>query len=560
MATALVTQIAYAVQTLFDPAGTAGRLVDLGKLANYGLLTSFTPAYLFTAGVNGTWYDPSDITTLYRDAAGTIPVTAMEQPVGLMLDKSKGAVPGANVSDLAELTTTGTGSTTLFTATTAGWYALSANIVSGTGTTGWSVVSPAYTGPKEAAGNSITAIVYVNAGSAVQLSSSSASSLRTTGIAVQALAGNHAFNPSGNSANFPVLSARYNLLTKTEDFSDGVWNATSGNVTVSSGKIIPNATSGGHYVSQGISTLGVTHTITARVKQAGYTWIKLVAFNQYANFDLANGVVGTNYSGVSRTISAVGDGSYICTFTFTSTSAASNQGCIIKVGTADNASWDSANYSGNGVDGIQIYYADLRVANDALNQPAYQRVNTSTDYDTVGFKPYLKFNGVNQWLQTNSIDFSYTDKMFVSVGGRKLGTSGAALVELSAIYSTNPAFAVFAPSTLKDAYGARSRGTATVVLDADGTQPSPVTTVFSVVCSISGPLVSLRLDGVQDAASTADQGTGNYGNYPLYIGARAGTSLLFNGNLHQLVVAGKQASDAEITATETFINQKTGAY
>ena len=43
MATALVTQIAYAVQTLFDPAGTAGRLVDLGKLANYGLLGGSAP-------------------------------------------------------------------------------------------------------------------------------------------------------------------------------------------------------------------------------------------------------------------------------------------------------------------------------------------------------------------------------------------------------------------------------------------------------------------------------------------------------------------------------------
>ena len=65
MAAALVTQIAYAVQTLFDPAGTAGRLVDLGKLGSYGVLTSFTPAYLFTTGVNGAWYDPSDFSTMF---------------------------------------------------------------------------------------------------------------------------------------------------------------------------------------------------------------------------------------------------------------------------------------------------------------------------------------------------------------------------------------------------------------------------------------------------------------------------------------------------------------
>ena len=33
-------------------------------------------------------YDPSDLSTLYQNAAGTIPVTAANQPVGRMLDKS----------------------------------------------------------------------------------------------------------------------------------------------------------------------------------------------------------------------------------------------------------------------------------------------------------------------------------------------------------------------------------------------------------------------------------------------------------------------------------------
>lgn len=37
---------------------------------------------------NGALFDPSDMTTLYQDAAGTVPVTAVEQPVGKMLDKS----------------------------------------------------------------------------------------------------------------------------------------------------------------------------------------------------------------------------------------------------------------------------------------------------------------------------------------------------------------------------------------------------------------------------------------------------------------------------------------
>lgn len=49
---------------------------------------AFSPAALFAAGEVGAWYDPSDLTTMFQDSAGTIPVTAVGQPVGLRLDKS----------------------------------------------------------------------------------------------------------------------------------------------------------------------------------------------------------------------------------------------------------------------------------------------------------------------------------------------------------------------------------------------------------------------------------------------------------------------------------------
>lgn len=48
----------------------------------------FEPLSLFDRGKQGAWYDPSDKTTLFQDAAGTIPVTKDGDPVGLMRDKS----------------------------------------------------------------------------------------------------------------------------------------------------------------------------------------------------------------------------------------------------------------------------------------------------------------------------------------------------------------------------------------------------------------------------------------------------------------------------------------
>ena len=43
---------------------------------------------LFTGGADGGVYDPPDYSTLLQDSAGTVPLTAIEQPVGLILDKS----------------------------------------------------------------------------------------------------------------------------------------------------------------------------------------------------------------------------------------------------------------------------------------------------------------------------------------------------------------------------------------------------------------------------------------------------------------------------------------
>ena len=49
---------------------------------------------LFSNGEQGFFYDPNDLSTMYQDAAGTVPVTGVGQPAGVMLDKSKGLALG----------------------------------------------------------------------------------------------------------------------------------------------------------------------------------------------------------------------------------------------------------------------------------------------------------------------------------------------------------------------------------------------------------------------------------------------------------------------------------
>lgn len=57
----------------------------------------FSPLSLFTASEPGLWYDPSDLTTLFQDTVGVVPVTAPGQPVALILDKSKRLTRGSEL-------------------------------------------------------------------------------------------------------------------------------------------------------------------------------------------------------------------------------------------------------------------------------------------------------------------------------------------------------------------------------------------------------------------------------------------------------------------------------
>jgi hypothetical protein len=53
----------------------------------FGPQRGFNPRRLFLSGEQGAWYDPSDLTTLFTDTAGTTPAT-VGSAVALMLDKS----------------------------------------------------------------------------------------------------------------------------------------------------------------------------------------------------------------------------------------------------------------------------------------------------------------------------------------------------------------------------------------------------------------------------------------------------------------------------------------
>lgn len=172
-------------------------------------------------------------------------------------------------------------------------------------------------------------------------------------------------------------------------------------------------------------------------------------------------------------------------------------------------------------------------------------------------KYYLSFDGVDDYLVTGNINFSATDKMTVFAGVRKLSENGL-IAETSVDSGTNAgSFYLFTFTDKK--YYFRSNGTVPQQVGSSAITP-PITNTLTGLGNISGDLVTLRVNGAQVAQSTADQGTGNYGNYPLYIGRRGGTYLPFNGKLYGLVIRGAQSTAQQIASAEAWVNTKTGAY
>jgi hypothetical protein len=346
---------------------------------------SFSPASLFAAGEPGVWYDPSDFSTMFQDSAGTTPVTAVEQPVGLLLDKSG--------------------------------------------------------------------------------------------------RGNHATQVT--SASRPVLSARVNLLLATATLA-----------------------------TQSVTTLAATYTL---------------AFS-------GAGIVTT--TGTNIGVYSAGTHSITCTAgTLTLTVVGS------------------------------VTTADLRVTNDGVGLPAYQAVVTSTDYDTTGFPYYLRFDGADDSMATNTITPGI-DKAQVFAGVRKLSdaTAGMLLESSSNAGGNNGAlYFVTGPDPLAaNRYSSATRGSAAfgaANIATTNIGNAPDTAVLSSTHDIAGDLTTIKRNNVSGASSNVDLGTGNFLAYPLYIGRRNNAALPFNGRIYSLITRfGANLDATTITDTETWVNGKTKAY
>jgi hypothetical protein len=549
-----------------------------GGAANYALFDNISVREL--TAINSA--------TMYQDSTGTTPVTAVEQPVGLILDRRLGALGalGSNVIDFPTLTPTAewsySGSAWVLTGSTTNsqtinttslvvgkWYRASVTVSAiNTGSLTFRHPNSSTSfGPTISAPGTYTAIFQATGTALFLRNSTTGQNATVTAFSAQEVPGNHAFQATSTAR--PTLRNRYNLLTFSEQFDNGAWGRTNiqgvtpnaiaaPDGTTTADLVIPNTTSGAHLITNTtVAGAAGAHALKIRVKPGGYSKFAL-RDQSYGTVDAvfhlsgAGSVMWVTGATASASIEAIEDGWYLITATSTLTDASSYRFFILPdaytSGTLNSYSW-----SGDGTSGVYMWGASLTTAADA--SLPYQRIAAATDYDSDAskFPLYLACDGSDDSLATGSINFTGTDKMTVVAGLLHNNVSATGVfLELSADAGSNAGtIAVYANVS---SYSWRSGGSTRQT--ASPSAAPPVKNVFTGIGDISGDLAVARLNGAVASTNNADQGTGNYGNYQLFIGRRAGSSLSFNGRIHQLIIRG--AASTDIAQAESFVAARTG--
>ena len=529
------------------PAPTEPRIagVAIGPLGGVYMTEGgfiWSPIMLFTGGKAGAWYDPSQLDSMWQDYTGTTPVAVpgtvadTSNPVGLQLDLSQGGMDAlgpelVGTPSYIEPVWTNNGGRS-FTCNGSGYLVFEGGVAGKTYlidcvatdvSAGTLVTNINHTWDFIASADGHTSTILVAVG---EISFYGSGFVGTVTLSVREIPGNHMLQSTSSAR--PLMSARVNLLQYTEDFTNGYWINATATVTPNYGTA-PDGTQTSTRLQFAGANLAIlkANILSTATPAAASCYIKGTAGETlFFENNLATSNLVTLTGAWQQAIKADGNGTSVV------------------IGT----------YGGATARDVEVWHPQFELG---LDTTTYQRVTTDSDYDgdPAKFPYYLKFDGVDDYLSTAAIDLTGTDKVTVFGGIYKGASPEQIVVELSTNTGlTQGAWYVTQP------YNAASVGSA-------GLGPLHVSvnnvaaysaSVFTLQAEISADFNSLRVNGVNGTDATGDQGTGNYGNWPLFIGARSGPSFQFNGNLYSLVIGGALYDAATILEAETWVAEKTG--
>ena len=526
--------------------------------------------------------------TLYQDSQGVTPVTAVGQPVGLMLDKSEGLTQGPELVTNGDFATdsdwtkgtgwtitngiashSGSGGTILQTqSVTAGkLYEISFDVTSYTNGGIAIYADGTYTNVSYSEGHkslfyvagdgSLTFGAYGNGGSLFSIDN----------ISVKEIQGSHATQPTSTKrpiyARHPEGGIR-NLLNYSEQFNDNAWSRQNTTITANSA-IGPNGKStaalavysGGNSFSAvygtGLSLVtGVTYVRSVYAKYVNQQYLQisgsatLWSSSAYANFDIQNGTLAS-YSGCSPTIESVGNGWYRLSVKQAVISSESSSAPLSIVAVDSSSSTRHANLTATNKSAY-IWGAQLEEATEASN---YQKRVTGIDVTEsgVGEVYYLKFDGVDDGMFINNLTSASTPLTALFGYSATNAESGddKYLVDIE-----SGRLALFAMTNVTGEIGYYNVPEGYVGFDAGDANAIKVLTYDLLEND-----AKIRIDGTQEYSNT------NFHRQPL-----GGTISLFErhansqgrlaGNMYQTILRAAESTDEEITKAETYVANKTG--
>ena len=512
----------------------------------------------------------------------------IESPVGLMLDRSRGLVLGSELVTNGDFSAGATGwtvpagwaitggqavasatSASLFggsmTTVSGRWYRVEFDVVSYTSGNLAITVGANYSGqvvlvgPVTVGRKSILVLGGASTTRGVEFYGGTVSAT-IDNISVRELPGNHA--TQATSASRPVLRARYNLLTYSEQFDDGAWTKAGATVTANAA-VAPNGTTTADkvaestttsvvkyiYTTSGIAVVGGSFVGTVYAKAAERSRLVMGIYNgsnyQLCQFDLIAGTVVQEAAAGIASIQDAGNGWWRCQVTRTIGATTT----YLSIGPFENSNIITLTgsfpaYTGIIGDGILICGAQLQTAADeAATGGAYQRIAAATDYDVSNpvWRPYLAFDGVDDFMSLASAIPITTDMTVVRGFGRS--AAGIRSAGLGPASGTEPRD-YFWQTTNIESYGL---GATAQTLTAD-----TATGYFVGTLRRSATDEFLRRNGTQISTRAAPAVSGSFTK----LGDLSGN--LNNGPIYGLIVLDRELTGSELTATEQWMAGKTG--
>jgi hypothetical protein len=176
----------------------------------------------------------------------------------------------------------------------------------------------------------------------------------------------------GGCPNLLLEPQRTNLALYSEQLDDASWTKLAATITanataspsgiINADKIVESNTTASHGILRSVTTVASTYNVSFYAKAAERSciqWNNQVTL-EYVNFDLINGVVGSNSGVTNAEIKSVGNGWYRCSFNFVST-VVGTAGFIRLVIVTSATSARLENYLGNGTSGLFVWGAQFEL-------------------------------------------------------------------------------------------------------------------------------------------------------------------------------------------------------